>query len=95
MPRIEDIDRFLFIVGAPRCGTTTMARWLQAHPQILFPFVKEPHFFCQHDLRGLEDEELRERSSRIISIISSRNAGAGQHSRRRLLGLLPLRARAA
>jgi hypothetical protein len=59
MPRIKDIDRFLFIVGAPRCGTTTMARWLQAHPQVLFPFVKEPHFFTQHDLRGLDDAELR------------------------------------
>lgn len=60
MPRIADIDRFTFIVGAPRCGTTTMARWLQAHPQVLFPFVKEPHFFWQHDLRGLADAELRE-----------------------------------
>lgn len=59
MPRIQDIDRFVCIVGAPRCGTTTMARWLQAHPQILFPFVKEPHFFTQHDLRGLDDAELR------------------------------------
>ena len=59
MPRIQDIDRFLFIVGAPRCGTTTMARWLQAHPQVLFPFVKEPHYFWQHDLRGLPDAELR------------------------------------
>ena len=59
MPRIEDIDRFTFIVGAPRCGTTTMSRWLQAHPQILFPFVKEPHFFWQHDLRGLDEERLR------------------------------------
>lgn len=61
MPRIEDIDSFVFIVGAPRCGTTTMARWLQAHPQILFPFVKEPHFFSQHDLRGLDEPELRRR----------------------------------
>ncbi len=59
MPRINDIERFIFIVGAPRCGTTTMARWLQAHPQVLFPFVKEPHFFTQHDLRGLDDIELR------------------------------------
>lgn len=59
MPRIGDIDRFIFIVGAPRCGTTTMARWLQAHPQVLFPFVKEPHFFAQHDLRGLDEAELR------------------------------------
>lgn len=36
-----------------------MARWLKAHPQILFPFVKEPHFFSQFDLRGLDDAELR------------------------------------
>jgi hypothetical protein len=61
MPRIEDVDRFVFIVGAPRCGTTTMSRWLQAHPQILFPFVKEPHFFGLHDLRGLDEAELRRR----------------------------------
>ncbi|MGE5562849.1 MAG: sulfotransferase family protein [Bacillota bacterium] len=59
MPSVSDIDRFLFIVGAPRCGTTTMARWLQAHPQVLFPFVKEPHFFTQHDLRALGEEDLR------------------------------------
>jgi len=59
MPHIQDIERFVFIVGAPRCGTTTMARWLQAHPQVLFPFVKEPHFFAQHDLRGLAEPELR------------------------------------
>jgi len=62
--RVEDVERFLFIVGAPRCGTTTMARWLQAHPQILFPFVKEPHFFWQHDLRGLDEAELRNRVER-------------------------------
>lgn len=61
MLHIEDVERFLFIVGAPRCGTTTMARWLQFHPQILFPFVKEPHFFLQYDLRGLDDAELRRR----------------------------------
>lgn len=59
MPRIEEVDRFLFIVGAPRSGTTTMARWLQAHPQVLFPFVKEPHFFAQRDLRGLDEAKLR------------------------------------
>lgn len=60
MPRISDIDHFVFIVGGPRCGTTTMARMLQAHPQILFPFVKEPHFFSQHDLRGLDEPALRQ-----------------------------------
>lgn len=61
MPKIGDFDRFAFVVGAPRCGTTTMSRMLQAHPEVAFPFVKEPHFFSQHDLRGLSDGELRDR----------------------------------
>lgn len=61
MSRVRDFEKFVFIVGAPRSGTTTMARMLQAHPQVAFPFVKEPHFFSQHDLRGLEEPELRRR----------------------------------
>lgn len=61
MLHVEDFQRFVFIVGAPRCGTTTMARWLQSHPEIVFPFVKEPHFFAQHDLRGLDGPELKRR----------------------------------
>ena len=61
MPHIADFQRFLFIVGAPRSGTTTMSRLLEAHPQVAFPFVKEPHFFSQHDLRGLPDDALRRR----------------------------------
>jgi hypothetical protein len=61
MPRIEDFESMTFIVGAPRCGTTAMSRMLAKHPQIAMPFVKEPHFFSQHDLRGLADEELRKR----------------------------------
>ena len=61
MPKVSDVEKFAFIVGAPRCGTTTMSRLLQAHPEIAFPFVKEPHFFSQHDLRGLSDPELKKR----------------------------------
>lgn len=61
MPQISEIARLVIVVGAPRCGTTTMARMLQAHRQVLFPFVKEPHYFSQHDLRGVEAATLRER----------------------------------
>jgi hypothetical protein len=64
MPKIEDFENFAFIVGAPRCGTTTMSRMLRAHPEVDVPFVKEPHFFTQHDLRGLSDSELRNRIER-------------------------------
>ena len=59
MPSVSDFDRFVFIVGAPRCGTTTLSHFLREHPAVSFPAVKEPHFFAQHDLRGLSDHELR------------------------------------
>lgn len=64
MPRVEDFDRFVFVVGAPRCGTTTLSQFLKGNPAIAFPAVKEPHFFSQHDLRGLSDAELKERVER-------------------------------
>jgi len=61
MSSIEDFRSLAFIVGAPRCGTTAMWRMLAAHRQVAVPFVKEPHFFSQQDLRGLSDRELRQR----------------------------------
>jgi hypothetical protein len=35
----------LFIIGAPKCGTTSMSYYLSQHPQIFFSKVKEPHYF--------------------------------------------------
>ncbi len=60
MVSVSDFDRFVFIVGAPRCGTTTLAQFLNNHPAVSFPLVKEPHFFAQNDLRGLSDQQLRQ-----------------------------------
>ena len=54
-------SQFAFIVGAPRCGTTSIARYLEAHPDICFSFVKEPHFFARYDLRALPTDALRAR----------------------------------
>lgn len=36
----------LFIVGAPKCGTTAWVEYLSAHPDVQFSDVKEPHYFC-------------------------------------------------
>ena len=56
----QDFQRqFVAIVGAPRTGTTSLARFLRRHPDVCFSKVKEPHFFSQHDLNGLSDDELR------------------------------------
>jgi hypothetical protein len=57
---IDSQSRFAFIVGAPRCGTTTLAGFLQQHPDVCFSAVKEPHYFTQHDFAGQSDAELRD-----------------------------------
>jgi hypothetical protein len=36
----------LFIIGAPKCGTTSLADWLRQHPEIFLPGgLIEPNFF--------------------------------------------------
>src|SRR5688500_16472783 len=35
-----------FIVGAPKCGTTSLYNYLKAHPEVFMPEKKEPHYFC-------------------------------------------------
>lgn len=42
----------LFIVGAPKCGTTAWVEYLGTHPEIFFPKIKEPHYFA-FDLPGM------------------------------------------
>ncbi|MEM7783302.1 MAG: sulfotransferase domain-containing protein [Planctomycetota bacterium] len=36
----------LFIVGAPKCGTTAWYEYLRRHKDISFSTAKEPHYFC-------------------------------------------------
>lgn len=36
----------LFIVGAPKSGTTALYEYLRTHPNIFLSNVKEPHFFA-------------------------------------------------
>jgi hypothetical protein len=54
----------LFIVGAPKCGTTSLYEYLRQHPQIFFPFdgdgysrIKEPNHFCP-ELEILEKDAI-------------------------------------
>lgn len=34
-----------FIIGAPKCGTTSLAAYLSSHPNVFMCDPKEPHFF--------------------------------------------------
>jgi hypothetical protein len=40
-----------FIVGAPKCGTTSMSVWLSENPNVFMSPIKEPHFFNSDDRR--------------------------------------------
>ena len=42
----ERVD--FMIIGAQKCGTTTLAEILAAHPRICFSSTKEPHYFATH-----------------------------------------------
>jgi hypothetical protein len=37
----------LFIVGAPKCGTTSLYEWLKGHPDIHMSPFKEPCYFAR------------------------------------------------
>ncbi|HYC33165.1 MAG TPA: sulfotransferase [Gemmatimonadales bacterium] len=43
MPSIPNF----FIVGAPKCGTTALHRYLSPHPNIFLSRLKEPHYFAK------------------------------------------------
>lgn len=54
-----------FIVGAARCGTTSLNRYLSQHPEIFITPKKETHFFAcglfPSSFKGPGDERLNER----------------------------------
>jgi GrpB-like predicted nucleotidyltransferase (UPF0157 family) len=63
-----------FLVGAPRCGTTSLYSYLRQHPQIHVSVHKEPHFFGS-DLTPLPG------AIRDESLYLALFAGAGEHRR--------------
>ncbi len=42
----------VFLIGAPKCGTSSLYTYLRGHPQIFMSYFKEPHYFCT-DFPGL------------------------------------------
>jgi hypothetical protein len=48
------MDNFCIIVGAMKCGTTSLFHYLSQHPEIAPCRVKEPNYFSQYIERGFE-----------------------------------------
>ena len=56
-----------FLVGAPKCGTTSMHEYLQRHPDVFMPFYKEPHYFGA-DLDGSRFRQFRGKPERYLKL---------------------------
>lgn len=54
----------IFIVGAPKAGTTSLYHYLNAHPNIVMSSEKEPNYFSYQDL---QKEKLYYKTSEIDS----------------------------
>jgi hypothetical protein len=40
----------VYVVGAPRCGTTSLYDYLSQHPEVFVPAKKELHYYTRHPL---------------------------------------------
>lgn len=49
-----------FFIGAPKCGTTSIAHTLSQHPEIFISNPKEPHFFEKEIPRGISSLQAYE-----------------------------------
>ena len=53
MPPATDLRLPTFVVvGAPKCGTTSLHHYLGQHPQVFLPRQKELHYFSHEELSG-------------------------------------------
>jgi len=66
-----------FIIGAPKCGTTSLASWLAEHPEIYFSPTKEPHYFNTDHRRFLNSLSGYER---LFSGATAQHRAVGEAS---------------
>ena len=68
-----------FIVGAPKCGTTSLAYWLDCHPGIFVSKPKETYYFSTDILSTRAAESFGEYLE-IFNDISSEQTAVGEAS---------------
>ena len=56
-----------FIIGAPKCGTSSLASWLSEHPEVYMSQVKEPHFYST-DLNNSSIKDYEQYKSLFFNV---------------------------
>lgn len=54
MPGAIPRDRYLLIIGAMKCGTSSLYDYLSGHPQLCPALTKEPEYFSSHQRHGVD-----------------------------------------
>lgn len=44
---VPSLNLYFFLVGYPKCGTTSLYDYLGSHPDIFMSGIKEPHYFTE------------------------------------------------
>lgn len=68
-----------FLVGAPRCGTTAIFRWLREQPQVYLPPVKECHYFAT-DFGAFRSVQSQAEYLRLFEPASEQHPAVGEAS---------------
>lgn len=69
-----------FVVGAPRCGTTSLCRYLARNPQVCFSRPKEPHYFSRLDHTPTQDDLERDYLDRCFGHYRTSHRAVGEGS---------------
>jgi len=68
-----------FIVGAPKCGTTSLFYYLTQHPNVYDPGWKEANYFCT-DFPGVRAFRTQEAYEQLFSRVNQEHLAVGEAS---------------
>jgi|AP45_3_1055517.scaffolds.fasta_scaffold09169_3 hypothetical protein len=61
-----------FIIGAPKCGTTSLSIYLAEHPNVVMSLPKEPHYFST----DIENGRITDQSKYLACFSANQNSSA-------------------
>jgi hypothetical protein len=70
----------MFIIGAPKCGTTSLYYYLNTHPDVFMPDPKEPHFFADDYARHRVFHSMESYLALFASAATDRYTAIGEAS---------------
>lgn len=78
MEKFKDNLPNFFIIGAPKCGTTSLAKWLSEHPNIYMSPIKEP-FYYSSDIKNQKIRTFHE-YKRLFEGVTGDHSAIGEAS---------------